>query len=319
MRFKVPKTIQKPLLFGLLGALVALLYALYVPNYYVSEARILPVEARGAGGLGQLSAAAAAFGLTVPGQDGGESNYVDIVKSRWLLESLVREPFTFSMKEHYLGIRRTYRQTLAEYLGARSTDQAVALAAHVLSAGKDVKTKLLVISAETRSPELSYQVLQSTVRLLETFLLEHNRTRGANKATYAGQRLQEAQAEYSKAEAGFSQFLETNRNYLSSLDPQTRLRGLRLEGELQLRKQLVTSLALAREQALMEEKDDVPILNILDGGSLPTDKSRPSRALMIAGAFAVAFLGGLVWSRRAWIAQSLLEHAAESNSTSSIM
>ena len=102
-------------------------------------------------------------------------------------------------------------------------------------------------------------------------------------------------------------FLEVNRNYQTSSDPSVRLQGIRLETELRLRQQLITTLAMNREQALLEEKNDIPILNILDPGNLPIHKSRPSRGSTVMSAFLAAFFLVLAWQHRAWIKANLIE------------
>jgi uncharacterized protein involved in exopolysaccharide biosynthesis len=73
-----------------------------------------------------------------------------------------------------------------------------------------------------------------------------------------------------------------------------RLKGTRLEAELRLRTQVVTTLAIAREQALMEEKNDMPILNVLDVGNLPLEKSGPARSQTVVFVAIVISLGAFV-------------------------
>jgi hypothetical protein len=115
-----------------------------------------------------------------------------------------------------------------------------------------------------------------------------------------------------EAEETLRRFLEGNRNYLNSADPAVRLKGTRLEGELRLRQQLVTTLALNREQALLEEKNDIPILNVLDQGNLPIEKNRPARSqLVVALAFLVG-LGSWGFENRRWIKERLSERSVGS-------
>jgi hypothetical protein len=117
------------------------------------------------------------------------------------------------------------------------------------------------------------------------------------------------------AEDAFRRFLEANRNYLSSADPSVRLKGNRLETELKLRQQLVTTLALNREQALLEEKNDIPILNVLDPANLPIDKSKPARSIIVLLVTLLVALGTWVWQNRDWIRERLLADDGEADST----
>jgi uncharacterized protein involved in exopolysaccharide biosynthesis len=64
---------------------------------------------------------------------------------------------------------------------------------------------------------------------------------------------------------------------------------------------MVTSLALSKEQALMEEKNDIPIVNVLDPGNLPFEKSGPVRSSLVLMGFMLGFLGTLGWLKKDWI------------------
>ena len=62
---------------------------------------------------------------------------------------------------------------------------------------------------------------------------------------------------------------------------------------MRLRQQLVTTLALGYEQALLEEKNDMPILNVLDEADVPFEKSGPSRTLNVL--IAILAAAGVTW------------------------
>lgn len=304
--------LKRPIQVGFVAAVVTAVYTLSMPNYYRSEVRILPVETKGvSGGLGNLAAAAAAFGVGMPGGDGGDANFVDILNSRWMRENLLNSQFTFKVRAWRFGAEKQRVQTLYDYLNAKNMDQAVQLMPGIFSASRDLKSKVLTLSVETLSQELSQQVPQRATRLLESFVQEKGRTRGSYKAAFAEARLREARNEMSIAEEDFRRFLDGNRNYQISTDPSVRIRGARLEAELKLRQQLVMTLAMNREQALMEEKNDIPILNILDPGNLPIDKSRPGRSKIVLFSFFLVSAGTWVWLNREWVRARLLESEEE--------
>ncbi len=299
--------LKRPLQIGLVAAVLTAAVSLFLPNQYRSEARILPVEAKGIGGLGNLASAAAAFGVSMPGGDSSDANFVDILQSRWLRERLLDTEFTFQARSWRFGAERNHRERLSAYLNAGNTDRALKILAPMVEVSRDLKSKVVLLTVETKSPSLSQQIAQRSLQLLEEFIQQKGRTRGGAKAAFAKARLEEARGEQAKAEAVFQKFLETDRNYQVSPDPSVRLKGTRLEGELRLRMQLVTTLALNLEQALMEEKNDVPILNVLDGGNLPLDKSRPRRSVFVALAFMLASAGAWAYANREWIRSRLLD------------
>ena len=267
---------------------------------------MLPVDTRAlGGGLSGLSAAAAAFGLNMPGGEGSDANFVDILFSRSLRESLLKTQYKFHVRSWRFGAEREHQETLYAFLRQQNMDRAVIRLAGTFTASRDLKTKVLTITAETRSPELSQQIVRNAVHLLEEFVQQKGRTRGGFKAAFAEARLEEARRDLLKIENEFRVFLEGNRNYVQSTDPGVRLRGMHLETEYRLRQQLVTTLAVNREQSLLEEKNDIPILNVLDSGNLPIEKSRPTRSNFVLVAFLLVFTGTWGWANRAWIMMQL--------------
>lgn len=300
-------SLKMPLQWAFVAGLLTALATLFLPNYYRSEARLLPVEAKGVGGnLGGLATAAAAFGVSVPGGDSSDANFVDVLNSRWLKEQLLQTEFQYHARSWRFGSERVEKGTLYEALHATNIDRAVQGVSGVLSASRDLKSKVISISAETQSPELSQLIVQRAGKLLEVFLQEKGRTRGGAKAAFAESRLAEARREMDEAEDAFRRFLEVNRNFQTSADPSVRLKGTRLETELRLRQQLVTAIAMNREQALLEEKNDIPILNVLDPGNLPIDKSKPSRSVMVLLSMMLVGAGAWIWLNREWVRSRLL-------------
>lgn len=298
--------LKRPLQMGLAAALLVGVVTLFLPNYYRSEARILPVDA-GTGVLGSLSGAAAAFGVSLPGGDNSDANFVDILKSRWLMERLLDTEFQFKARAWRFGEERQHQEKLSTYLDAGNTDQSLEALASMVEVSRDLRSKVILLTVDTKSPTLSQQVAQRCLQLLEEFIQQKTRTRGGAKAAFAKARLEEARGAQTKAEAVFQEFFENNRNYQVSLDPSVRIKGTRLEAELRLRMQLVATLAQSYEQALMEEKNDVPILNVLDAGSLPLEKHRPKRSVFIALAFLFASVGNWAYANRDWIRTNLLD------------
>jgi uncharacterized protein involved in exopolysaccharide biosynthesis len=234
----------------------------------------------------------------VPGSEGTDANFVDILQSRWMAESLMSTQFKFKARSWRFGPERETTATLYEYLNKKNMDVALREFQKMMQVSKDLKSKVITISVETKSPTLSQEVVRKSSELLETFIKQKGRTQGGAKAVFAEERLVEARSEMGQAENELRGFLEQNRNYASSADPSVRLRGMRLETELKLHQQVVTTLALNREQALMEEKDDIPIINLLDVGNLPIEKNRPSRASITLGVTIFVFFSAWGWAMR---------------------
>ncbi len=307
-------SLKRPLQWALSAGLLAALVTLLMPNYYRSEVRLLPVESKGvSGSLGGLASAAAALGVSVPGGDSSDANFVDVLNSRWLREQLLQAEFQYPIRSWRFGAARVEKGTLYAFLDEKNMDRALKGLGEILSASRDLKSKVISISAETPSPELSQLIVQRAGKLLEVFLQEKGRTRGGAKAAFAEARLADARREMDDTEDILRRFLEGNRNFQTSSDPAVRLKGARLETELRLRQQLVSAIAMNREQALLEEKNDIPILNLLDSGNLPIEKSRPPRFTVVLITMVLAGAAGWLWLNREWVQARLLAEGEPSD------
>jgi uncharacterized protein involved in exopolysaccharide biosynthesis len=309
-------SLKRPLKVALAAGFLAAIISLFLPNYYKSEARLLPVDSSASGNLGSLAAAAAAFGVGIGGTGGSDANFVDILNSRWLMENLLNTEFHFQARSWRFGAEHLCQETLYAYLDEKNMDKAVKRLDEILNTSKDLKSNVITLSAETTSPELSQLIVRRATDLLSQFVIEKTRTRGSEKAAFAESRLADARHEMDLAEAAFRAFLESNRNYQMSADPSVRLRGARLEAELNLRRQLVSTLAVNREQSLLDAKNDIPILNVLDPGNLPIEKSKPSRSVIVLLVALLTGVGNWSWLNREWVKDQLLADEEESATVS---
>jgi LPS O-antigen subunit length determinant protein (WzzB/FepE family) len=55
----------------------------------------------------------------------------------------------------------------------------------------------------------------------------------------------------------------------------------------------------------MEEKNDIPIVNVLDPANLPMEKSKPKRSMIVLLAMVVAGSGSWLWLNREWLRAQL--------------
>lgn len=263
------------------AALTSAGISLALPNYYKSEAILLPSDSS-ASVLGSFAGAAAALGVGLPGGQGGQDqSFEAIIRSRWMGEALLTHSFSYSESNFLFGPKRKYQNTLLQELDAKNLDRGMVALDQTISLDRDLKTNVLTIGVETRSPELSQQVVKLVVRLLNDFITNHNKTTNGEKAKFIAERMAEAEANSKASEKLLRAFLMKNRNFAQSSDPDIQLDGSRLQSDLQMRKQIQLTLALNFEQTLSDAKNNTPVVNFVDEGSLPVEKSHPSRALIV--------------------------------------
>jgi hypothetical protein len=290
-------SLRGPILHACLAGLGAAVGSRFLPNYYRSEVRILSDAGHSGGGSALRTgvwAPTAPPETPTSREDGPTVIYADILRSRSLGERLLFHEYSYGYRTWRGAGRRS--GTLLAYLKAANVDRALGPLRSLLSVRRDPKSGLLTISAETRSPELSLQVVQQAAANLRDFLVEFSQTAGKNKARFTLGRLEEVRAKYAEKGAEFQRFQDTNRNWETSPAPNVRFRGAQLRESLDLWKQVVTNLTLNHEQALLEAQNDTQTLLLMDPGSLPVEKSRPARSFIV---FTFASAVGVVsWATR---------------------
>lgn len=302
--FRLLPSLRRPAQVALLTGLATAVLTLLLPNGYRSEARILSDTGHpGAAGGQRTGVWAPTAPPETPGsrEDGPTVIYADILRSRRLAEQLLLGNYSYGLRRWRLGRERQVRGTLQDYLGTANLDQSQGPLRSLLAVQRDLKSGLLTISAETRAPQLSQQVVQRAVAGLGAILVELSQASGVKRARFTEDRLREAQGRYRELAGNFEAFQERNREWETSPAPGVRFRGQQMKAELDLWRQVGANLTLNHEQALLEAQNDTQTLLLLDPGSLPVEKSRPARSLIVFAAMCAAGAGSWVYRNRTTI------------------
>jgi hypothetical protein len=309
------ESLRRPLRHACLAGLATAAVTVCLPNDYRSQARILSDMGHPGGGASLRTgvwAPTAPPETPAPREDGPTVIYVDILKSRRMAEQLLLQEYEYGCRPWRFARRRSTRGTLLDYLGAENVDRAMKPLKKVLDIQRDPKSGLLTISAETTSPELSLLVVRKAAESLRDFLVELGQDSGRSKARFTLGRLREVQDKYAELGRQFERFQDANRNWEASPSPNLRFRGAQMREELNLWRQVVMNLTLNHEQALLEAQNDTQTLLLMDPGSLPLEKSRPHRALIVCAVASAVGAGSWAARNRTAILNRILakEHSA---------
>jgi len=291
----IPPGLRRPLAFAALAGLLAGCLSLLLPDQFRAEARILP-DAGHAGSPGHTGIWAPTAPPVVPGtrEDGPTVIYDDILRSRRVADGVLSAVYEYGVRSWRFGPLRSRRGTLLQYLGAADVDRALGDFRRLLRVERNPKSGLLTVTAETRSPELSLQVVRLATEELRRALVDLAQAEGRNRARATQARLEEVGAICSARDEAFQRFQDANRNWETSASPNLRYQGLRLREQLVLWRRVQENLTLNQEQALLEARNDAQTLLVLDAGDLPRAKSRPHRSFIVFGAMVVT--GTATWA-----------------------
>ncbi len=269
------------------GAAVAL--TLGKPRVYRATASFLP-QGGDASARSRISGIAAQFGVMMPSADGGRSPafYVDLLQSHELLRETVLSNFAVGGKRGTLVTMFAVDSAVTP----RSTERAVELLRASVSAGARRETGVVELAVTTVSPELSRQIADRLVTLVNEFNLKSRQVQAGAEREFVQSRLAAANAELRRAEDELAGFLTSNRAWRGS--PQLETRYNRLERVAQLRQQVVVSLAQAYETARIDEVRNTPVVVPVEqpyAPIRPVPRRLAEKALLsLLGGVAVALL-----------------------------
>jgi len=220
---------------------------------------------------GRQSAAtglAAQLGLVLPGTGGTESAqfYADLLKTREILGAAVTTAFTIPG-----SIPRA--TTLVDLYRVKGRTPALRREAAIERLDDDLdisistRTNVVTVRVTASSPELAQRLNQRLLDLLGEFNLRRRQSRASEERRFAEARVSSVKGELRVAEDRLQSFLQSNRDYQHS--PSLVFSYERLQADVMLLRQVVTTLQQSAEQAKIEEVRDTPTVTLVEGPGLP--------------------------------------------------
>ena len=158
----------------------------------------------------------------------------------------------------------------------------------------DPETRIVSLAIETRHPFLSAQVANAYLDALNRYATSEHQSKSRLVATFIGQRIAEVEAQVADQEDKLHDFFKANQNYATTTDPDIRIEQLRLERQVELRSRIMMELVSNQEAALVEERNEAPLIQVIDRGAPPELRSWPIRRLLVGGAVGAALVLGFV-------------------------
>lgn len=146
----------------------------------------------------------------------------------------------------------------------------------------------VTIVATMPEPLAAAQLAQATVDLLQKYITEFKVEKVQSNLDFIQQRHDEVKRNFEDVQARRARYRDANHNTIKN---QARIEQERLEAEYQLAMNVYGELAMQLEQAKIKVKETTPILTIINPVTVPFNKSKPRRAMIL---FAFTFLGAVV-------------------------
>jgi len=278
-----------------LGAIVlfvgiSLVIALTRPTRYTSSASFLPESSDGS--RSGASALAQQFGVALRGSGVERSPqfYAIIVTSSETLRQVATRRYSLSPAEE--GPEEidliTYYEVDSEIHEVR-IEKVVRNLSDDLSVSTDIETGIVTFSVRTSDPMLSQGVAAVILELVNDFDLTSRQSQARAERLFAAGRLTELTSELREAEDSLQRFLLENRLFDS---PPLQFERDRLQRDVTMRQELVTSLARAFENARIEEVRNTPMITLIESPRVPALRDGKGRVtIVLVGTFTGAMFG----------------------------
>jgi capsule polysaccharide export protein KpsE/RkpR len=170
----------------------------------------------------------------------------------------------------------------------------------LIDAKEDRHLSAVILTAKTKWPSVSYQLVVRLLRALDRFNAEARQSQASAERQFAETAAAEAERSLRNAEDQLQDFLQQNREIAGS--PSLQFARDRLQREVALRQQVYTTLLQSREDARLREVRDTPVITIIDAPEFPAipDSRGLARRLMIG-----VVVGGLAGLGIVWLGQQM--------------
>jgi uncharacterized protein involved in exopolysaccharide biosynthesis len=274
----------------LVPTLLAALISLIIPKKFDASATILPVdEASRFGSLSQELSQYSPIPLGLPSglSDFSTSMYPDILKSRLISKAILHTEFTFPSPEDG---SREITTTLFDLWEVENDDVGLKVIFKAVTIFIDKQTGIVRISARTRSPVLSANIVNEYLNQLDHYNTQVRTSRAKEALIFTENRLEEIKKELLMAEQELNAFQKNNRNYFNTTDPNLLLQHGRLNRQREMKNQLFLTLTNQYEVIRIEAKKDIPVIQVLDAATPPMIKATPRRKFIVIAVFSIMFL-----------------------------
>jgi len=154
----------------------------------------------------------------------------------------------------------------------------------------DINSKegYLTLTAQMPEPIAASQLAKKAQTLMQSYITEFKIEKAKANLNFIQARYNETKSEFEKAQVSLALVNDRNKNFTSGL-PQ--VESDRLQTRYTIAFTVFQEMAKQLEQAKIQVKKETPIFTIIEPVTVPSEKSKPNRPLIL---FTWIFIGGVV-------------------------
>lgn len=245
-----------------------------------------------------LAGLAGQFGVTLNtggAQPQSPQMYADLLQTREVLGPIAGDSFI---------VERALKRALplSALLGVDEADTAVSIEKTLLHLRERVvsssvatrTTGVVTVRVKTRWAELSRSIAERLLSGLNRYNLITRQSQAGEERRFTEGRLTLAKAAQRTDELVLERFLKTNRQYSNS--PELTFEQERLQREVSMQQQIVTSLAQQYEEARIREVRDIPVITVIEKPLAPAQPDSRGGVLILLGGTLIGFFVGVTFA-----------------------
>lgn len=157
-----------------------------------------------------------------------------------------------------------------------------------ISLSVNSKEGYISISANMPSPITAAELAQRGQELLQKYITEFKVEKVAQNLEFVERNYEEGKRNFESKQAELARFRDANKSFSSAV---AKTQEEKLTSEYNLLLGIYTELAKQKEQAKIAVTETTPVLTIIEPVVIPTEKSKPSREMML---FSFILLGLII-------------------------
>lgn len=264
---------------------LSLVYCQLAEKTYISKAALLPEEGEKSMSS-PLNMLTANLGLGAQVKGKNSDLYLDVVKSRGFILTLLNEKYTSSVSkdvalDSFFNLRKYPTPVRLDALSKR-----LALALKVEKADNGIVN----LQLETSDPVFSSDLLTVILKNLEIFFRDRDSRKMEKSLEFIKEKLDEKEKEFRLSADKVASFLSQNQYVDPLKTPRLYnvLEGLKRDERIQ--EEIYLLLYKEYEQSRIEKQKDKSVMQILDNPEPALEKDKPKRRKIMTLVFAVSLL-----------------------------
>lgn len=236
-------------------------------------------------------------GITLGGKNNVDpSDYLDkVIIDKWFLSSILNKKWKFKEDSLYLhqiwelepdttlpDWKYRYEMEKLEYVRAQQ----------VITIKKDKKTGILSLIVKAPDPVLAYDLNLYIIEKISDYIRNSIQSQAKEKRMFIENRINEVKIDLENGENALALFRERN---IASSSPKIILEEMRLTRDVTMNQEIYIQFQKQYELALVEEKDDQTLVQIIKNPEIPIYRTTPKRKeIVLLSCFIGFFIGGLI-------------------------